>query len=400
MEELISFQNNLLRHTDNRWHRYMYSELSKNDTRLLGVKGLRGVGKTTMFLQYLGYDYPERKKGLYVTADHPYFYKNTIFNLASEWSLYGGKLLLIDEVHKYPNWSRELKLIYDGYPDLQVFFTSSSALDLYQGESDLSRRLETITVPGLSFREYLSLKHRLHFEKYSLSDILNKHMQITPEITARVKIMPLFKDYLREGYFPFCIQMKDDSLLPRLLQVINTVLETDLLYIEDYSASNIEKIKKLLGVIAESAPFEPNISKIAEKLNLGRNTINNYLKNLHHARILHLMNKPGKGLTRLQKADKIYFENTGFAYAFQNNPDIGIIREIFFLNQLVNSGHLVQLSPNKGDFLVNQHLTFEVGGKNKEVSQLKGIHDSYFALDDMEHGFAGSVPLWLFGFLY
>lgn len=399
MDELFSYQNNLLEQTKYGWHRYLYPELLKK-RHLFGLKGFRGVGKTTMFLQFLANDYLDRDKSLYVTADHPWFYNHTLFELASDWYKYGGKLLLIDEVHKYSNWSNELKLIYDGHPDLTVMFTSSSALDLYQGEADLSRRLVTQTLHGLSFREYLELKHGRIFKPLSLSQIVNNHLQISPGITKGINILPLFKQYLREGYFPFSVDTEEEPVFPRLLRIINTVLESDLSVVQGYDAGHIQKIKKLLGVIAESAPFEPNISKIAGRLQLGRNTVNLYLNNLHDARILHLLNKPGKGIKRLQKPNKIYFENPSFAFAFQGSPNIGTIREIFFLNQLHNAGHQLHVSPQKGDFLVDENRTFEVGGKNKKETQIRDLKNTYLARDDIEHGFANVIPLWMFGFLY
>ena len=398
MEELISYQNNLLKSVDNKWHRYLYDFL-KTDERLLGLKGLRGVGKTTMLLQFLKYTYDDRNKGLYVTADHPYFYQNTLFGLAEEWNNLGGRLLLIDEVHKYENWSRELKLIYDGFPDLQLIFTSSSALDLYKGESDLSRRLVTQTLEGMSFREYLSLKHNINFGVMPLEDILSKHHETTQNIVSIFKPIPLFKSYLKEGYFPFIKGIKQEGYLSRVLKTINTVLESDLAYIQDYSASNTEKIKKLLGVIASSAPFEPNISKIAQKLQLGRNTVNNYLHHLQDAKIVNFLQKSSRGISRLQKPNKIYFDNSSLVYALQFSAEIGTIRETFFINQVRNAGHRIKLS-EKGDFVVDDKLTFEIGGKNKSKSQIKGVDDSYLALDDIEYGFNKKIPLWLFGFMY
>lgn len=399
MEELISYQNKLINQISNDWHRYLFPELKKSN-RLLGIKGLRGVGKTTMFLQYLAFEYEEKEKGLYVTADHPYFYRNSLFELASEWSGYGGILLLIDEVHKYPKWSQELKLIYDGNPDLTVYFTSSSALDLYRGESDLSRRLVTHTLHGLSFREFLFFRHGISYQKFHLTEIINRHAQITAELTRNIKILPLFEEYLIDGYFPFSKDIEKETFIPRLIQLLNTVLESDLATVEGYSASNIRKIKRLLGVIAETAPFEPNISKIAEKLQMGRNTVNDYLKNLHDAQVLQLLRKPGKGNSQLQKPDKIYFENTSLAYAFQNSPEKGTIRETFFMNQLKNAGYVVEISPTRSDFLIDNQYTFEVGGKNKDRKQIKNIKNSYLAIDNIEYGFADTIPLYLFGFMY
>lgn len=398
MEELISFQNNLLSQLNNNTFRYLYYQLKTNE-KLVGIKGLRGVGKTTLLLQYLAYTYPNREKGLYVTADHPYFYTETLLDLATEWYNYGGELLLIDEVHKYANWSRELKLIYDGFPKMQVIFTSSSALDLYRGESDLSRRLVTQFLHGMSFREFLNMNYNYDFEAFNLNELFENHGKITREITAKIKVLPLFKAYLKSGYFPFSNTQNQSDFSVKLLQVINTILETDLAFAQDYSASNIEKIKKLLGVISVSAPFEPNISKIAEKLQIGRNTVNSFLYHLEDAHILSLANKPNKGISYLQKPDKIYFENTNFAYSFQSSPEIGSIRETFFFNQLRNAGYQVDLS-TAGDFLVNEIQTVEIGGKNKKQKQIAGIADAFIVMDEIESGVGNRIPLWLFGFLY
>ncbi|MEX2640663.1 MAG: AAA family ATPase, partial [Balneolales bacterium] len=328
-----------------------------------------------------------------------WFYQNTLFDLAAEWHRYGGELLLIDEVHKYENWSRELKLIYDGHPGLKVIFTSSSALDLYRGESDLSRRLFTQNLHGLSFREYLSLMHGLEFEKVDLDDLVKHPRKLAEAVLSETKPLPLFKKYIRQGYFPFVKDVPAPNLDSRHLQILNTIMESDLAFIQDYSAANIHKVKKLLGVIAASAPFEPNISNIARKLNLGRDTVNQYLKHLHDAHILTLVYKPSKGISHLQKPDKIHFENPVFAYSLQNEPNPGTIRETFFMNQLRNAGHKVSLPP-KGDFLIDEKWIFEVGGKNKTSSQVKNESHALLALDEIEVGVGKNIPLWLFGFLY
>ena len=399
MQELFSYQNNLLRLIDSRWHRYLYPELKK-DTRLLGLKGLRGVGKTTMLLQYLAYDCPEPDKALYVTADHPYFYTHSLFDLASYWYSYGGKYLLIDEVHKYALWSQELKLIYDGFPDMQVYFTGSSALDMYKGEADLSRRLETKTLQGLSFREYLSLNYNIHFDLLSLEEILTNHTGIAKKMVSGIKILPLFKTYLESGYFPFAKEIPEGSMSSRLLQVINAVLENDLAYIKGYSASNVEKIKRLLGMIAQSVPYEPNIAKIVDRLRISRSSVYSYLKNLKDAQILYYIYNPGEGLSKLQKPGKIYFENTAFPFAFHNNPNIGSLRETFFMNQMKNAEHRINLSPAKGDFMIDDKYIVEIGGRNKKAKQIQGLANSYLAIDDIEFGFGQKIPLWMFGFLY
>ncbi len=366
---------------------------------MLGIKGLRGVGKTILLLQFLKYKFPEKEKGLYVTADHPHFYQNSLFDLAAEWYQNGGKLLLIDEVHKYPNWSRELKLMYDGHPDLQIIFTSSSALDLYRGESDLSRRLAVRHLKGLSFREFLSFQKNIDFDVFSLEEILKNHSEITQNLNYRFQPLPLFKEYLKIGYFPFTKKLKENAIFPRFSQMLNTVLESDLAIVQDYSAANIAKIKKLLGVIASSAPFEPNISKIAQKLNIGRNTATQYLHHLRDAQILNFLNKSRKGISRLQKPNKIYFENTNLAFALQNPPEVGTVRETFVANQLKNAEHAVHLA-EKGDFLVDKKYAFEIGGKGKGNSQIKDVENSYLILDEVEQGFGRKIPIWLLGFLY
>ena len=398
MDELISFQSNVLAQIGNTWHRYLYSQLKTNE-RLLGIKGLRGVGKTTLLLQYLAFAYPNKNKGLYVTADHPYFYEHSLFGLAETWYAQGGTLLIIDEVHKYPNWSRELKLMYDGFSGLQVLFTSSSALNVYQGESDLSRRLVTQELNGLSFREYLSLVHNLNFEPLRLDDILLHHTEITANLTRQFKPLAYFKTYLKEGYFPFIDQISAFEMPARIITILNTVLESDLAYIEGYSAANIVKIKRLLGVIAESAPFEPNISSIASKLGISRNTVVTYLKHLSDAKVLHLLNRQAKGISALQKPDKVYFENTCMAYALKGGADIGTMRETFFANQIKNAGYQIALS-TLGDFLIDGTYTVEIGGKNKSRKQVKNTVDALLVKDDIAHGFGDTIPLWLFGFLY
>lgn len=398
MEALLQYQNNLLSQESNDWHRYLFSIFPEGE-RLLGIKGLPGVGKTTLMLQYLAQKYPRPEKGLYVTADHPYFYDTTLLDLASEWYSHGGELLLIDEVHKYPNWSRELKLIYDGHPGLRVIFTSSSALDLYRGESDLSRRLTTRQLHGLSFREYLSLMHGIHFDALPLAEVLNHHVVTAAEMTHKFKPLAHFDKYLREGYFPFARSVSSAELASRFIRILNTVLESDLSHAEDFSAANVQKIKKLLGVIATSVPFEPNISKIAERLGLGRVTVLNYLKNLSDAGVLNLLNRPNKGLSHLQKPDKIYFENTCFSIALSGHAEIGTLRETFALNQLRNAGHNVALS-RSGDFTVDEKFTIEVGGKNKDATQIKGLDNAYLVADGMEIGFGKKIPLWMLGMLY
>lgn len=399
MNDLIAYQNNLLSQTPNNWFRSLLDNLHW-EQRLLGLKGLRGVGKTTLMLQYLKHYYPKPENALYVTADAPWFYSNSLYQLTEQWSKYGGKLLMVDEIHKYPQWSRELKVAYDGHPDMQFIFSASSAFDVFKGEVDLSRRAIVRELPGMSFREYLAYQLGIQLPAYSLEQIIQNAASISKSVSAKVKPLPHFREYLKTGYFPFSCGENEKSIAQEKFQnTINTILESDLAFIQDYSPANILKLKRLLGVIADAAPFEPNVSKIANKLNIGRVKVYNYLKHLADARLLNFINKAGKSVAVLQKPSKIYFENTNLATAFGQKSDIGAMRETFFFNQLKNTNHQVAL-PNNGDFIVDDTYIFEVGGPNKTTKQIRDMPNSYLALDDIEYGFGKTIPIWLFGFLY
>jgi len=398
MDELYQYQEEILEKIPGQFFRSMYHKLNW-DSRFRGITGLRGVGKTTMLLQYLKFDAPDRNHTLYVTADHPWFYDGSILELAQKFSKYGGSHLLIDEIHRYPNWSRELKNMYDGLPDLQVIFTASSVLDLLKGESDLSRRALIQELAGLSFREYLELRYGYSFPAISLEQLLKNPGKTADGVLSKLKPLPAFNEYLQTGYFPFSVTQQKESFRQLLNQVINAVMEVDLQLVEDYSAANTIKMKKLLGVIAESVPFEPNISKIAGRLELGRDTVKTYLNNLERARLLNLLSRSTKGVAALQKPDKIYLENTNLSYALKANPEPGTLRETFFVNQLRNAGHTVELA-KAGDFLVDNKWTFEVGGPSKDNKQISNTSNAYLALDELEHPYLNRIPLWLFGFLY
>ena len=398
MDTLYEYQEEVLEQVSNRFFRGLYHRLNWK-TRFLGITGLRGTGKTTMLLQYLKYTVPNRDKALYITADHTWFYDHSIAELARQFVKYDGAILLIDEIHRYPHWSRELKNIYDGLPELQVVFTASSVLDILKGEADLSRRAITKELTGLSFREYLELRNHHKFPTIPLDQLLSKPGELSDSVLAELKPLPAFNDYLKRGYFPFSVTQEKDSFRQILNQIINTVMEVDLQMVEDYSASNTIKMKKLMGVIAESAPFEPNISKIASRLEMGRDTVKTYLYNLDRARLLNLLSRSTKGVAALQKPDKIFLENTNLSYALKPGPERGTIRETFFVNQLRSSGHHVELAES-GDFLIDGKWIFEIGGPSKDNSQIRGLKHAYLALDDLEHPYLNRIPLWLFGFLY
>ncbi len=398
MEELFSYQNKILKSVSNQWHRYAFEKIDW-DQRLFGIKGLRGVGKTTLLLQYLKFHYLNKENALYVSADHPWFYRNSLYELITEFEKMGGKLLLIDEIHKYPKWSSELKAGFDAHTDMQFIFSASSAFDIFKAEADLSRRATITLLPGLSFREFIEFRHGISMEAVTFDEILKNTTAISNLVNEKLKPLPLFKEYLSNGYFPFLRDEADESTRQKLTAIVHTVLENDLAWVQDYSPSNIQKIKKLLGVIAGTAPFTPNISKIADKLNVGRNTIYNYLKHLEDAHILNLIHKSGRGISVLQKPDKIYFENTNLALALNGLADIGALRETFFLNQIRNAGHHIHLA-KQGDFIVDEEITVEVGGKNKPPKQISGIENAYLFKDDIEYGYQNHIPLWMIGFLY
>jgi len=396
LDRLYTFQANLLKSVSRDFTRFLFSQITWKQ-RMLGIRGLRGTGKTTLLLQHLKYNLNE--KGLYVSADHPWFYDHTLFDLADSLNKEGGRVLLIDEIHKYPNWSNELKNIYDGFPSLHVIFTASSALDIQKGEADLSRRVITYELPGLSFREYLNFTKQSSLIPYSIQDILTHPAEAVHQFPKNWKPLPLFRQYLKVGYFPFSKTEDEGDFLIKLGQVINTVLESDLASIEGYTAGNIIQIKKLLGVVAESVPFTPNISALAGKMKMGRDSVNQFLIHLERARMLNLIHQASKGVAVLQKPDKVYLENTNLSYALKDEPDKGALRETFLLNQLRNAKGHVSLS-KEGDFLVDKKWTLEVGGKSKGDKQIKKVKNAFLALDEIEEAYLNRIPLWAFGFLY
>lgn len=397
MQSILAFQDILLKNTNNDFRRYLHDQINWNQ-RMIGIKGPRGAGKTTLLLQHLKYDLEEGTgKGLYITADHTWFYTHSLLDTAMEWYNQGGEVLLIDEVHKYPNWSRELKNIYDGLPTLKVIFSASSALDIYRGQADLSRRVISYSLPGLSMREYLDFSGIGKFPSVSLDDIRGHHREISMDIASAIRPLAYFNKYLKNGYLPIFTE-GEDEYLPKLSQVINAVVDTDLAYIASYNANTAVKVKKLLGVIAESTPFKPNITSLSNKLQIPRDRVLEYIYQLRDARLLNVLSVKGKGVSRLQKPDKIFLENTNLSYAIHNVPDKGNLRETFLLGQLFNAGFEV-FEPQSGDFLVND-ITIEVGGKNKSTKQVQNAASYLIAADDIESGLHTKVPLWLFGFLY
>lgn len=368
------------------------------NARLIGIKGARGVGKTTLMLQYIKENLPLDQSTLYVSLDNIWFAENKLSDLVDLFVKRGGRFLFLDEVHKYPNWSQEIKNIYDDYPELKVVFTGSSLLEILNARADLSRRSVIYTLQGLSFREYLGLIGQGDFKSLSFQEVLTNHISLAQEISSRIKPLLYFDQYLRFGYFPF-FQEEQDLYYHRLGEVINMTLEVELPMLRKVEISYVQKLKQLIQIISESAPFTPNVSKLAERIGVNRNTFATYLNFLQEANLTKNLYKDASGITVLQKPDKIYLENTNFQFALApQTADRGSIRETFVANQL---SYLHQIEyADQGDFIINGKMVFEVGGKNKKQRQINGLGDAYILADDIEIGFGNRIPIWMIGFLY
>lgn len=389
MEKLFEYSNKLIKEADTSFLRYMYNEINWQ-SRMIGLIGPRGVGKTTLVLQYIKQNLNPAET-LYVTAEDFYFVDNRITELVDTFVKYGGKYLFIDEIHKYKDWAKELKLIYDYHKELKVVFTGSSVLDIKKGASDLSRRAVIYNMQGLSFREYLQLFHNIPVKAYSLEEILQHKV----EITDLKRPLPLFADYLKRGYYPFALE---EDFEIRLGQIINQTLENDIPMYADMNVATGRKLKQLLAIISKSAPFKPNMTKIAEMLSASRNNISDYCLYIEEAGMIAQLRDNTGGIRGLGKVDKIYLDNTSLIYNLaEDTSNVGNIRETFFLNQM-RVKHDVFASP-VADFQIDDK-TFEVGGKNKGQKQIKEVENGYIVKDDIENGFLNVIPLWQLGLTY
>lgn len=389
MERLRATFDKLLRETTSTFHRYMYDRIDWN-ARIVGLLGPRGIGKTTMVLQYIKENLP-RKETLYAIAEDLYFSSHTLLDLADAFARTGGKYLVIDEIHKYKGWSRELKLIYDYHSELHVFFTGSSVLDIYKGVSDLSRRVLTYEMQGLSYREYLSLFHQIDLPVYNLQQILNQ------EVVLPQGFLPLqyFADYLKCGYYPF----RDENFERYISNVVNTTLEMDIAQYADLTPATIRKLKRLLAIIAQAAPFKPNFTQIAGQLEVSRNNIADLCAWLEKAGLIGQLRDSTGGIQGLGKVDKVYLDNSTLIHVLGNeNTEIGTIRETFFFNQMRVEQEIT--SSPISDFLIAGKYTFEVGGKRKKQKQIQGAAQGYVVKDDIETGYGNIIPLWQFGLTY
>ncbi len=368
------------------------------ESRMIGIRGARGVGKTTLILQYIKENLLINNTVIYVSLDDIYFASNTLADLVDIFVKKGGKYLFIDEVHKYKNWSIELKNIYDDFNKLKIVFTGSSILPLIKSKSDLSRRAVMYDMQGLSLREYSNLINDTNFKVISLSDILHNRFEICTHINSIVRPIAEMDDYNKTGYYPYFLENKK-NYLHLLDQTINQTIEADIPFYLDLNVESIEKMKKLLYLIAISVPLKPNISKLSEKTGITRNTLKQFLHYLNKANILNMLFANTNSQSLLQKPEKIFLQHPNLMYALNyNRINIGTIRETFFFNQISNL-HSVQYT-KKGDFFVDKKYTFEIGGKNKSDNQISGIENSYVVADNIEYGSEKKIPLYLFGFLY
>ena len=388
MERLQATFDKLLRETTSTFHRYMYIRIDWN-ARIVGLLGPRGVGKTTMVLQYTKENL-QRKESLYVVAEDLCFASHTLVDLADAFARTGGKYLIIDEIHKYKGWSRELKLIYDYHSELHVFFTGSSILDIYKGISDLSRRVLTYEMQGLSYREYLSLFHQIELPVYSIQQILNQEVELPQGF------LPLqhFSDYLQRGYYPF----RDNNFERYIMNVVNTTLEVDIAQYADLTPATIRKLKRLLAIIAQAAPFKPNFTQIGGQLEVSRNSIADLCAWLEKAELIGQLRDSTGGIQGLGKVDKVYLDNATLIYVLGNkSTEIGTIRETFFYNQMRIITNVI--SSRISDFEIDGK-TFEVGGRKKKQKQIQNAEQGYVVKDDIETGYGNIIPLWQFGLTY
>lgn len=369
------------------------------ERQLVAIRGSRGVGKTTLMRQYIKKTYGiQPGEALYCALDSMYFSNHTLLELAERFHIMGGHHLFLDEVHKYPTWSREIKEIIDLYPDLRITFSGSSLIQILNADADLSRRVLSYTMEGLSFREFLHFYKNINIPICSLSEMLSSPDDICAAVNTVSHPQPLFEEYLRVGYYPF-YDGNDLEYYSRIENVINFIIEQELTQFCGIDSAYTRRIKALLLYLADNVPFEVNIAKLSAYLELNKQTVLGYLGYLQRAELLHLLYSDNKSVTRMQKPDKIYLHNPNLFYALGQQGKIGTIRECFVVNQL-SCGHTVEYGKAQGDFLIDGKITFEVGGQEKSFDQIADVPDSYILADCIEYPVGKKLPLWMVGLLY
>ena len=391
-------------------HRLLISQVStsiireamytiKWDKQLVGIRGSRGVGKTTLMRQYIKLNYGiQAGEALYCLMDSMYFSSHSLLDLAERFHLMGGKHLFLDEVHKYPTWSKEVKEIIDLFPDFKIVFSGSSLLQILNADADLSRRVRSYDLAGLSFREYLRFYHGIKMPVFKLEEILSNPDSICTQVCEICHPQPHFEAYLRAGYYPFYDGDVDDYY-SRIENVVNFIIDQEMPEFCGVDPANTRKLKAMLMFLCDNVPYEVNIAKLASYLELNKATVLSYLSGMKKAELLHLLYSSNVSVTKMQKPDKIYVHNPNILYALGSRENIGTVRECFFVNQL-SKGHTVEYGKVGGDFLIDGHITIEVGGKDKSFGQIADIPDSYVFADEMEFPVGKKLPLWLAGLLY
>ncbi|MFW6020261.1 MAG: ATP-binding protein [Bacteroidales bacterium] len=398
MEKLQKYSDIRINYTPEAFSRYLYDDINWDD-RLIGILGARGVGKTTLMLQNLKKRFGISDEAMYLSLDDFYFTRHRLFDTAEMFYQNGGRFLYVDEVHKYRGWSLELKNLYDIFPDLKIVFSGSSALELYKSKGDLSRRAALYHLHELSFREYLGLRFQKPMPVYTLDEIIHHHRKLAFQITDSLNksILPLFNDYLTEGAYPFAFET-GGRFYDRLSNTVNTIIENDLLAIEHLNYYTAYRLRKIITMVADSAPFKLNISELSRKADISRDVLLRLLNALKRANLLLALYKPGGPTGHLTKPEKLYINNTVLLNALSTNANKGTMRETFFANQVILKYKLH--AAKQSDFLVNNRLTFEIGGRNKTQRQIQNTAQAYIAADDIESGSGKRIPLWMFGFLY
>ena len=369
------------------------------EKQLVAIRGSRGVGKTTLIRQYIKQKFGiSAGEALYCVMDSMYFANHTLLELAEQFHLMGGTHLFLDEVHRYPTWSREIKEIIDLYPNMKITFTGSSLIQILNADADLSRRVLSYTMEGLSFREYLQFYKGIHIPVYSLEDILTNYDDICAETNKLCHPQPLFEEYLRVGYFPF-YDGEEEEYYSRIENVIDFIVGQELPQFCGVDAANTRKVKALIQFLADSVPYELNIAKLSARLELNKNTVLSYINSLGRAELLLLLYSDSKTITRLQKPDKIYLHDPNMFYALGYGEKIGTIRECFLINQL-SVNHTVEYGKEQGDFIIDGNITIEVGGPDKTFVQVANIPNSYIFADRIELPVGKKLPLWMAGLVY
>lgn len=393
---LINAYHRRLASTTLLFKRYLFNTINWN-VRLIGIMGARGAGKTTLLLQHIKETFKNPDDTLWVSLDNLWFQNHSLLELVDYLYAHGMTTIFFDEVHKYPHWIQLIKNLYDSYPDLNIVYTGSSMLEIDNSKTDLSRRQSLYMLPVMSFREYLAYIGVLHLQPLKLEDLLKNHVSIAMDIVQKTKILKHFHDYLEHGCYPFFKEAGTDYLM-RLAATAQLVIDTDMPAVEKVTYATLEKTKKLLGIIAQSVPLVPNISKLGSALESTRDSTIRMIYTLDKAQILMLLTRELKSYKHLVAPEKIYLNNTNLMAAFSTPVNEGNMRETFFMNQVQQVG-TVQM-PKNGDFLVNGKYLFEVGGPYKTFEQIKDEPDSYLVIDNIEMGTGNRIPLWLFGLLY